>query len=252
VDGVVRRAGRDWRIYCVSAGRAANVPAVQTAWHPYPVVWVVQRGERADYEMHGAQHVVTVRRPADGTMPLGAQRNAALDDAAERGVTCVQSDDDVKRLLLWRKQDGRGKAIQGMPELYLDAWADAMATTGARLAGCAPLPNPFYSDGKVKTAHWVMAQLFAVDPGSTVRFDPDTCPREDYDFTCRHLTEYGIVARCDELLPEYRHWGNAGGCQDYRTDERSARINALLLARWPQYLRPNPRRDGELLLKVRS
>lgn len=244
MTNTVRRAGLGWRIYCVSAGRPGNVPVMQAALDGWPVTWVVPADEQADYRFAGATAVIAVARPASG-MPLGHQRNAALDDAHQAGAVCVQTDDDLRRLAVLGED---GKAHPARLADYLDAWALPLAVGTARLAGCAPTPNPMFARHRVGTAHWVMAQLFAVAP-TPLRFDPDTCPREDYDYTCQHLTEHGAVARCDQLLPTYQHWGNRGGCQTYRSDTRGAAVNELLLTRWPTYLRPNTRRPGELLFR---
>jgi hypothetical protein len=244
---VVHRAGQDWRIYCVSAGRPANVPVMSDLLDGWPLTWVVPQDEAADYQLAGAAAVLPVPRPRDG-MPLGRQRNAALDDAEAHHAMCVQTDDDLRRLAVLGPD---GKAAPAELGSYLDRWAAALAATpGARLAGCAPTPNPLFGGQRVRTRHWVMAQLFAAAPGP-LRFDPATCPREDYDLTCQHLDTYGAVARCDNLLPTYQHWGNRGGCQTYRSGTQSAAVNELLLARWPQYLRPHARRPGELLFRTR-
>lgn len=240
----VRRAGLDWRIYCVSAGRPGNVPAMRAALDGWPVTWVVPADEAADYRVAGATAVMPVPRPAVG-MPLGHQRNTALDDAHAADAVCVQTDDDLRRLAILGDDS---KAHPAHLADYLDAWASPLTAGPARLAGCAPTPNPLFAKRRVGAAHWVMAQLFAVAP-SPLRFDPATCPREDYDYTCQHLATHGAVARCDNLLPTYQHWGNRGGCQTYRTDARGAAVNELLLERWPTYLRPNARRPGELLFR---
>lgn len=240
---------RRWGLYCVSAGRPANVIPTKFLWEGIPITWVVPSEEAREYKAAGAHRVLPVTR-VPGVMPLGDQRNAALEDAFRHGATCIQTDDDGKRLLKY--EPTTKKAVAATASHYLQAWDQALReTAGARLAGCAPLANAFYSNGKVKTQHWIMAQVFAVEP-STPRFDPDTCPREDYDFTAQHLEAYGAVARHDGLLPDFRHWGNRGGCQDWRTDERSQRVNALLLGRWPQYLRENTKRPGELLFKAQT
>lgn len=239
--------GRRWGLYCVSAGRPANVIPTKFLWEGIPITWVVPAEEAREYKAAGAKRVIPITR-TPGVMPLGEQRNAALEDAFTHGATCIQTDDDGKRLLKWEE----GKAVKATANDYLRSWHAALTETqGARLTGCAPLANAFYSTGKVRTQHWIMAQVFAVEP-STPRFDGDTCPREDYDFTAQHLSTYGAVARHDGLLPDFRHWGNRGGCQDWRTDERSMRVNALLLDRWPQYLRPNAKRPGELLFKAQT
>jgi hypothetical protein len=51
-----------------------------------------------------------------------------------------------------------------------------------------------------------------------------------------------------EAAADYRHYRNPGGAVAYRTDALEDDTAARLLARWPQYLRPNPKRAHELLL----
>lgn len=244
-DHLFEASGRTCALYCISAGRPGNVATTEATWAGLPITWVVPAHEEREYRATGARRVIAVATVPD-TVPLSTQRNAALNDAFAHGATCVQTDDDARRLMRWAD----GKAAPATPAHYLAQFDAALREVpAARLTGCAPSPNAFYSIGKVKTRHWVMGQLFAVAPSSP-RFDPTLPIREDYDYTCQHLTTYGAVARHDGLLPRYTHWTNRGGCQAYRSPDLDMRVNARLVDRWPHLLHSHPTRAGELVLKA--
>lgn len=224
----------------VSAGRPGNVPAM-TAWCE-PVgtpTWYVPTGQATAYRDAGATDV----REVDGA--LIEQRNVALDTAAAAGDDCLQLDDDLKRLQLVTGPGQKPTTID--LGLAVEVLREGLTTTGARLAGGASTPNPYFARRPYSTEHFVIAQLTLTRPGA-LRYDPQLRLKEDYDLTAQHLAAWGAVARCDYLLPTFQHYGNAGGCQTYRTPEREAESVRYLLRKWPGVFRENPRRAGEVLM----
>lgn len=233
----------DFGVYCVSSGRPMNVARVEGVMAPRPVEWVVPRGQEPDYRMCGASRVHGVA--ARGARPLASQRNFALEHAFERGLVCVQTDDDPKSLAIARDR----KAVPASIEDFFAEWRWVREERPQiHLFGVNATNNHFFARDKV-TQLCIYGWLFAVWP-SPERFDESLPLSEDIDFTCLHRERYGAVGRLEWLIPAYDHAKNRGGCQEYRTDALEHATDELLLNRWPQYLKMNPRRLA-LIMKGR-
>ncbi|MFC4328320.1 hypothetical protein ACFPC0_10830 [Streptomyces andamanensis] len=233
---------RAYVIYCISASRPANVPAIQHLFAPDPVTWVVPFHERHDYTTAGAAAVLPVRDPDQGQFALAAARNRALDHAAEQNAVCIQTDDDCKGFK--RLIDGQAKAQPtDWPDLR-DAMLAALDGT-THLVGVPPTDNAYFARGKVLDYGFIIGSLCATDV-NTPRWDQTLPFKEDYDYTCAHLNAHGRVARLDMYIAAYQHYTNRGGAVTNRTPGAEMGLVNLLTARWPQYLRPHPKRPGEL------
>lgn len=235
-------APRLWNVYAISAGRPANVPALQALFAPDPVTWVVPHPERHDYATAGAHHVLPVIDPPPGRYALCAARNAAMDHAAEHGAVCIQTDDDCKGFKAI-PADGGKPGPTTWPELR-NALLDSL-TDGTHLAGVPPTDNAYFARGKLLDYGFIIGSLCATDT-DTVRWDEELPFKEDYDYTCGHLDRYGKVARLDMYVASYQHYSNRGGAVTNRTPAAEMALVDTLTKRWPQYLRPHSRRPGEL------
>lgn len=212
-----------------------------------PATWYVAEGDREGY----ADAVRACGGKVKETGALTRSRNAALDDAAAEGALCVQVSDDLRRCQLIEVRAGKKTA---RPTTFAETVARLsaeLARTDFRLAGCAPTGNAFYFDERkpVKTRAFVVGDLIAVDPRSSVRFDEELRLKEDYDFTLAHVVAHGGVVRCDALAPQFAHRTNAGGAVAYRTEQEEERAIAHLVRRWGSAIARNPRRPHEILLR---
>jgi hypothetical protein len=115
---------------------------------------------------------------------LVASRNRAIDDAMLSGKPCVQLSDDLGTI--YRKLVDNQTADYTCAEAA-DEILRAMRAIGARLGGCSPTANPFFSQSPLKTAHFVVADFIVIDSCTDLRFDPQFFLKEDYDYTCQHL-----------------------------------------------------------------
>lgn len=228
----------------ISAGRPQNVERMhglvgEDAW------WYVRREDYEAYIEAGAHVVAT----ADG---LCGARNAALEDAASRGLPCVQVSDDLKGLALAQSKSNSDIVPMTFREAVLLLQVALSRTPGARLAGCAPTANAFYATpGRISTRAFIVGDLFVALPDSPVRFDERLRLKEDYDFTLAHIEEHGAVARVDDLLATFQHRTNAGGAVAVRTETLEQESIALLKQKWGDLVRDNPRRPNEVKLHLR-
>lgn len=207
--------------------------------------YVADAKDAADYTAAGAASVRV-------SGALTRSRNAALEDAAELNEDCVQISDDCTGLA-WTTGNLRAQVQPITLRQAVAHMGYALAQTGYRLAGAMPTSNPFYAAPlKVQTKHFIVGDLMMIKSGSEVRFDEGMDLKEDYDFTCAHVRRYGGVARVGSLLASFDHRTNAGGAVAYRTAEREQAAIAHLKKKWPGWIKDNPKRPNEILLKVKA
>jgi len=231
---------RVW-VSIISSGRAANVADMQALVGP--ATWVVPGGQASDYLAAGATRVLYDKGG------LCAGRNVALEEAFQEGLACVQLSDDLRKLELAAgpktvRPASFGEVVRMMRE--------ACGATGARLAGIAPVANAFYFNPSrpYNTAAFILGDFIYVRP-TGLRFDTQLRLKEDYDYTLQHLRMYHAVARCNAVLGHFRHRTNAGGACAVRTTELEQASIAHLKAKWPGYIKDNPRRPNEILLSLK-
>eukprot|EP00438_Fugacium_kawagutii_P027920 Skav223732 [mRNA] locus=scaffold424:50002:51367:- [translate_table: standard] len=82
-----------------------------------------------------------------------------------------------------------------------------------------------------------------------LRYDENLPIREDYDFTCQHISRFGGVVRCNRLHVLVRHYQD-GGCSENRA-EREKRSVSYLQKKWPGIFRRNTNKslEDEIILK---
>lgn len=224
----------------ISTNRPDNVQKMQKLIGEQ-VVWLTKETDRAAYLAAGATNVVTGG-------DLCESRNRGIDLAHDRGVTSIQLSDDLSRI---DKSISKTMTMSVSFDDAVDMMLDTLQQTGLKLAGVSPTANAFYTDVQkpIKYEHFIVGDFIAVAPGTDLRFDHRMKLKEDYDYTLQHLHRYGGVARIDVLLPKFAHRTNAGGAVDFRTAEREQEAIAFLLSKWGDEIRPNPRRENEILMK---
>lgn len=233
-----------FEVYVISAGRPHSVAAMAPFLADLPHTWITPGADRYAYAAAGAPRVLVDAPPADPN-PLVSARNLALEMARIGDAWCVQISDDLRRLTRLAPSGPEPSSLAAaIPEMI-----DAALRHGARLAGCTPTANVGWASRRVATSRFIVGDLFAVSPSSPLRFDPALRLKEDYDFTLAHLRQYGVVARCDWLIPDFAHRTNPGGAVAYRSPALEQEAIAHLQAKHPGCLVPNPRRANEVLLR---
>jgi len=200
--------------------------------------WYVAEGDEEAYKQAGATSVVV----AGG---LISARNKALDEAFSQGKPCLQLSDDCTRLCVLGKE---GKEQETTSDEIVKQMLAHLSMTN-KLVGIAPVANAFYCSHNVKRCHFILGDLFIASP-SSIRFDSSLRLKEDYDYTCQHIFKFGEVARLDWIIAGFKHRSNEGGAVSYRTAELEQQAIAVLKKKWGDWIKPNPRRPNEILLKI--
>lgn len=204
-----------------------------------PIHWYTPASDVDMYRDAGATHVY----PSGNLMN---SRNAAINDAMDAGLVSVQTSDDLVKLEM--KLYGQQAKREAQFTECVNTILDTMSGAGAHLGGVAPTANLFYASDTPKWRHFIVGDLIAIRD-TDLRFDTAMTLKEDYDYTCQHILQYGLVARCDHILATYRHRDNAGGAVAYRDNERELANIKHLMAKWPGVFRLNPKRQGEILMR---
>lgn len=230
----------------ISAHRPSNVFALTALVGK--ATWYVPQDEVAAYQDAGAEHVV-------GSGLLCVSRNQALRDAWEQGVPCMQVSDDLRAThFAFPLSDGKiGKRAISFSEAAHHVTNHMRAQSDAYYGGAAPTANAFFFSPArpVSSAHFIVGDFIVVKP-CELFFDELLVLKEDYDYTMQHLSRYGHVVRCNELLMTFRHRTNQGGAISIRTPLREQEAIFYLKRKWGDAIRSNPRRENEVLLKWRA
>jgi hypothetical protein len=240
----------------ISHKRPQNVAPVSALTGP--ATWLVAPGQERDYAAAVAAAGGELRL---GRLGVTQNRNAALELAFSQKLPCAMLADDLRgwyRAVRYDDNDGDGRS-KGKPrygkepitikQTYAMLW-DGLEATGARLAGAAPTDNAFFTNFEqpIRTAHFIIGNVLLIRP-CPLRFDEHLRDKDDYDYTLQHLARYGVVARHDQVLADFRVGKGAGGIVDARTEQLAIETVAYLQAKWgTRIMRTHPRRKHEVLL----
>lgn len=227
----------------LSSGRAFNVGPMSALVGP--ATWYVPKGQGDVYKAAGARKVVE-------SGGLCESRNAALKAGWDKDLPALIMSDDMTNVQKAFLNDRAEKKAQDVSFfVVVEAMHDALAETGAKLAGIAPTDNPFYwdPDEPVQTCAFIGGNLNLVAP-CDLFFDTQFEYKGDYDYTLAHLDRYGKVARCNNMLVGFSR-SNKGAPSRVFDLQRSQKMIGLLRKKWgPVTIKGNRKRPNEILLDL--
>lgn len=223
----------------ISARRPGNVSKMQEQLQGFGATWFVPHEDEESYEQVGAETYA-----ADG---LVGARNAALDEAEACGMPCVQVSDDLKKIM--RLGENTQEPFEITFEQAVGQLLRSLDMTDLKLAGCSPTDNAYFARETESTNLFIVGDLFVALP-CDIRFDARLKLKEDYDYTCQHYVEFGGAKRLNWLMPSFQHRTNKGGAVAYRTADEEQKAISLLKSKWPEWVKDNPKRPDEVLLKL--
>lgn len=237
----------NFHLAIISTGRPHNVEFMQRMCEPYECHWYVNNGEYDAYNDAGAYAT------HESGINICQARNAALDAAAEVGWPCIQISDDLRNVKSIIIDSEMGKKtffekVQNICDLLIRRLSEAKLLYG----GVAVTSNPLnYAGVDISTDKLIVNDFICMMP-CDYRFDETLALKEDYDMSIRHLIEVGGVLRMNNILCEFPHRQNDGGANSYRNDSTEGAATKKLLAKWPNFVRMNPRRPGQVLLNYKA
>jgi hypothetical protein len=230
-----------------SKGRAAACKSHR--FLPGAVVYVPALEVDA-YRACGVESVVGV--PND-VLGITRTRNWILDHTDDPWVVMV--DDDVK-VAGWVRLDAhsmkhlklRGEAfVSEFRKLFeliedLDIRVWGTATDGA--------PRSVYPWNPFRFRSYVTASCMGLRNDTRVRFDESFRVKEDYELCLRCIKEDGAILSAQYLYWVNSHWGDTGGCADYRTQELERDAIARLMRMYPGLIRRVVRGGSEFSIQL--
>lgn len=231
----------------ISAGRPGEVSHMEHLCGP--LTWYCPEDEWSYYRQSGASGLR--EGSSSSVVPV---RNRALKDAWDRGVPCVQLDDDLVRVMKVLEPMKRSEWWYD-PEHVHAMMAEALARLARspyKLAGAAPTNNAYFTRHRTTTRGFCRSGFWAIEP-CDLWLDEGMQTKFDYDYTIQHVRKYNGVQRCDDLIFDFDVFTKRGGHQDSRTKPGEYEAIAYLQRKWgTKIVVKNPKRDGEVLLKFRK
>lgn len=164
------------------------------------------------------------------------------------GTPLVSFDDDVRGFVRLDGEKLRAVRPAELGDLFDMAFAECKKV-GARFWGDYPVPNAFFMSNTISyDLKFIMGSFWGCfNPGSDVQITIGNGEKEDYMRTIQFWEQDHAVVRLNFLSHKTATYNEAGGLQ---SDGQAARIArekdtvAVMLKKWPQYIRANPRRKG--------
>lgn len=230
-------------ITCISHRRSENIYKVFETTGTNEIVFVVNdEKDKTQYLANGAKYVIT------GGSLVG-NRNAALDYCFNKGLVCVQIDDDLQSVSL---NDFTGKRTKKYTTVKnaVDDLINDFINSQYDFAGAPPTENPFFAT-KISQTNILITAPFTLTKPNPIRFDNKLRLKEDYDYTLQHIKAGGCI-RYHKYLFNFKRYGNSGGAVSYRTDNLEQETIAYLKQKWGECIKLNPKRENEILLNKNS
>ena len=174
-------------------------------------------------------------------------RNTLLD-AIPEGHYVVMMDDDIKTIVML--QGGKLVKIEAFDRLMniIVRGFSAAAKNFTVGFGLYPTDNAYYMSDTV-SACTIVDGMFIGLLNTKVRYDARFTTKEDYDLCCRIIREYGAFPRLNMYAARAKS-RSRGGCEEFWKDTEGRILTARrLIERYPDLLVPNPRREGEVLMR---
>jgi len=97
---------------------------------------------------------------------------------------------------------------------------------------------------------YVTASFMGIINDGKYYFDESFEVKEDYELCLRHIKEKGGILAARFLIWENTHWGDEGGCKDYRTQTKEKNAIKKLVQMYPGFIRQVKKTGNEYLIKL--
>jgi len=217
-----------------SKGRAGKVRSIKVLRSA--TLFVPDYEAEAYKRIYGDDHVVAVPNDVKG---ITATRNWILDNAHDDRV--VMLDDDVKAQGWFKLYDHFAKHYDLSEPEWIREFTrlfEVCDQTGYRIWGVA-------TDGALMSVYpfkpflfrtYVTASCMGIRNETGIRFDERFRVKEDYEICLRCIKEDGGLVGARYIHWVNSHWGDEGGCKDYRTVEIEEKAVRLLMQLYPGYV----------------
>lgn len=233
----------DFHLAVISTRRPARVPKMAEVLSGMTATWYVSEGEGEEYRKAGAARVV------ECAPNISVARNAAIRDARKEGLASIQASDDLRGVNVVSMQSGIVKSRKSNAEEAIGILLHTQKKTKKVYGGVAVTNNRLNYNGKdLSFGKFVACDLILVSPECPF-FDEEMALKEDYDMTLTVGLKHGGTFRCDNVLCDFPHRGNAGGANTYRTTEVEDAVTQRMFKKWGSLIMPHATRPGQISLR---
>lgn len=232
----------------ISHKRPHNVPLMQGHCGEY-VTWYVHAGEGGDYHAAGANNII------DCFGLMSENRNTAMEDAFSLGVPCIMLDDDLNYIkgVNWG-EDGKPYRITMTFEDVCEYMLRKMNETDYKFAGIPPTSNlqNFKIDSVYSYQTFIISNWLIIKP-SAPRFDKRLLIKADYDFSLQHIKQYGGLIRFNDIIPDFDHFKQKGGCVSEQRVRMEQGDIILLKKMWgTDVIKDSKRKDNHITIRPKK
>ena len=179
----------------------------------------------------------------------GENRNTLLNNVPV-GTKILLMDDDIKCLESYDKTVKNGLSPVNMLTAFehIVEYGFSLANKYKTVCwGVYPVRNSYFMKNGFSPRNIVTTQVMGLVVGK-MRFDASLPTKEDYDFCCRVIQRYGYCIRMNNVTIDAPK--SKGGCEEaWKNKNEAILIADMLISTYPDILRPNPKRHGEVLMK---
>jgi hypothetical protein len=231
----------------ISTGRSNNVEFMQELCKPFICSWYVNYNEGIEYTKAGANMVT------ECGFNICHARNAAIADAKNANIPCIQISDDLKSIkeISFDENTKRIKKFVSV-EYVCNLLISKLKEHNAYYGGVAVSANPLnYSGIDTDSDKLVVNDFICMMPGPYI-FDESVALKEDYDMCIHQLVDRHPIIRLNNILCDFPHRNNKGGANTYRNDLTEAAATRAIMKKWPKYVLPHKTRPGQISLNYKA
>lgn len=160
----------------------------------------------------------------------------------ESDCRVVMIDDDVKNQGWVRLLDNKAKHTKLVESEWVkvcEQLFDAVEDLGWKIFGVATqsAPRSVYPYKPMLSRSYITASFMGIVNDGSMMFDECFPVKEDYEIGLRHVKQYGGVLCARHCYWENSHWGDDGGCKDYRSGNMEADCIRRLIKLYPGQIR---------------
>lgn len=107
-----------------------------------------------------------------------------------------------------------------------------------------------YPTQPIQFRGYVTASCMGIINDGSYYFDESYAVKEDYEICLRHIKKEGGIIAARYLHWQNSHWGDEGGCKDYRTQSTEAKCIRKLVKEYPGMIRQIKRGGSEYSIEL--
>lgn len=189
----------------------------------------------------------------DNVIGITRTRNWILDNCGNSRVIMV--DDDVKNqgwVRLLHTKSKHKKMTEGEWVCVSGQLFECAEDLGWKIWGVATqsAPRSVYPFKPFLSRSYVTASFMGIVNDGSMRFDESFPVKEDYEIGLRHIKQFGGVLCARHCYWENSHWGDDGGCKDYRSGVMELECIRKLVKMYPGMIRRISRGGSEYSISL--